>query len=237
MLAFWEEVLCDGETSNNNRIPLWLIQAKIGMAMMAHGHRLSFRLDNRLKLREFSSPLLRWCLASVYFQISEADPRTRSYQTSVIVSEGCIDFSPPNCISSRGGEGHLFNFHQSSTWENNTANVTSNIYPIGVGKALGYHGKAELGFDDVTLGWKGAGGPTLKNQTVAGFASNDSYLGFFGISPRASNFTSMANPIPSYMQNLRQNSMIPSLSWAYTAGNQYRESLSSKEVTSILLNL
>jgi hypothetical protein len=118
----------------------------------------------------------------------------------------------------------LFNFTSSLTWENNTANPNTNIYELGVGSALGYHGKAILGFDDVTLGWKGAGGPALKNQTVAGFATRDSYLGLFGLASRASNFTNMSNPIPSYMQNLRQSSRIPSLSWAYTAGNQYRKS-------------
>ena len=106
---------------------------------------------------------------------------------------------------------------------NNTANLTSNIYPLGVSPALGYLELAELGFDNVTLGWEFL---TLENQTVAGVIAKDSYLGFFGIAPHASNFTTMDNPIPSYMQNLRNMAMIPSLSWAYTAGSQYRENLS-----------
>jgi hypothetical protein len=112
----------------------------------------------------------------------------------------------------------------SSSWEKNIANLSSDIYPFAVDTALGYNGKAVLGFDDVTLGWEGAGGPSLKNQTVAGLASKESYLGFFGLAPRASNFTSFVSPITSYMQNLRNMSMIPSTSWAYTAGNQYRKS-------------
>jgi hypothetical protein len=87
---------------------------------------------------------------------------------------------------------------------------------------LGYIPRAELGSDDKTLGFEGSGGPTLKNQTLGGFEAKDFYLGYFGLSPRASNFTSFDNPIPSYMQNLKNQSLIPSLSWSYTAGTQYR---------------
>ncbi|KAK0101065.1 hypothetical protein ONS95_012947 [Cadophora gregata] len=47
-------------------------------------------------------------------------------------------------------------------------------------------------------------------------------MGLFGLTARPSNFTSFDNPVPSYMENLRNQSMIPSLSWGYTAGNQYR---------------
>ena len=72
--------------------------------------------------------------------------------------------------------------NESSTWVKNTANMTTNIYPIDIDTILGYNGKAALGFDDVTLGWQGAGGPTLKNQTVGGFVTKDFYLGFFGVS-------------------------------------------------------
>jgi hypothetical protein len=142
----------------------------------------------------------------------------------VVAPQGCASTDPQNCVELRGGlGGHLFDFDLSSTWVNNTADLSSNIYPLGVGGALGYFEWAELGFDDVTLGLDY---PGLKNQTVAAVKSNDAYLGFFGLAPRASNFSSMNNPIPSYVQNLREKSLIPSLSWAYTAGNQYRERLS-----------
>jgi hypothetical protein len=63
---------------------------------------------------------------------------------------------------------------------------------------------------------------TLINQTVGGFAATDTYLGLFGLDPRSSNFTN-SPPIPSYIQNLRNQSLIPSVSWGYTAGNQYRK--------------
>ena len=125
--------------------------------------------------------------------------------------------TPPNCAALRGGE---FSPGNSSTWQNNTANLSINIYPLLVDTQLGYNGNAELGFDVVSL--PGSAGATLKNQTVGGFAVTDSYLGLFGIDPESSIFLN-SPPIPSYMQNLRNQSLIPSLSWGYTAGNQYRK--------------
>ena len=43
-----------------------------------------------------------------------------------------------------------------------------------------------------------------------------------GLNPRPSNFTNFSNPVPSYLSSLKTQGLIPSLSWAYTAGNQYR---------------
>jgi hypothetical protein len=114
--------------------------------------------------------------------------------------------------------------NESSTWTKNLANLSSNIYPISVAEELGYNGRASVGFDDVTLGWPGSGGPTIKNQTVAGFIYGEFRLGFFGLTPRAANFTSFDDPIPSYIQNLVNQSIIPSATWGYTAGNQYSKS-------------
>jgi len=47
-------------------------------------------------------------------------------------------------------------------------------------------------------------------------------MGLFGLTPRSKNFTSFNDPVPSFMQSLQNQSKIPSLSWGYTAGNQYR---------------
>ncbi|CAG8975309.1 hypothetical protein HYALB_00010552 [Hymenoscyphus albidus] len=91
-----------------------------------------------------------------------------------------------------------------------------------MGSRLGYESKAAFGFDDITMGWQGAGGPSLRNQTLGGIATKDIYLGLFGLTPRSSNFTTFNSPIPGYIQNLRNQSFIPSTSWGYTAGNQYR---------------
>lgn len=144
---------------------------------------------------------------------------TSEWQTLVVVPEGssvCGSETLSNCATLRGGE---FVLNKSTTWQNNTADPSTNIYDLLVDRQLGYTGSAELGFDSVTL--SGSPNVTLKNQTVGGFAAPDTYLGLFGVEPRSSTFKN-APPIPSYMQNLRNQSLIPSLSWAYTAGNQYR---------------
>lgn len=85
-------------------------------------------------------------------------------------------------------------------------------------------GNAEYGFDNVGIGWQGSSGVTvLDNQVVAGFAVQDFWLGLFGLTPRPINFTDFNDPHPSFVQTLWNKSMIPSLSWSYTAGARYRE--------------
>jgi len=121
--------------------------------------------------------------------------------------------------------GRIYNFNNSSSWVPNLANASTEIYDLGLEANLGYAGVGEYGFDNITLGIKGMGGPSLQNQTLAAISTTDFWVGVFGISPRSSNFTTFNDPIPSYMQNLRSQSLIPSTSWAYTAGNQYSKLL------------
>lgn len=145
---------------------------------------------------------------------------TAGYQTWAVLPQGCTSSDPPTCSVSRGGE---FRPNESTTWLAN--NVTSKgIFSLGLELNLGYAGNnnGEYGYDTVALGWQGSGGPSLDQQIVAGIATKQFYLGIFGLNPRPSNFSSFNNPIPSYMSNLRKQSLIPSISWGYTAGNQYR---------------
>jgi len=100
------------------------------------------------------------------------------------------------------------------------------VYKLGLEDKLGYTGLGRYGFDSITLGYNGDGGPSLSNQTVASISTIDFWLGIFGVNPRPSNFTSYNDPIPSFMSNLREQNMIPSTSWSYTAGNRYRKSIS-----------
>ncbi|KAK5161623.1 hypothetical protein LTR04_004020 [Oleoguttula sp. CCFEE 6159] len=83
-------------------------------------------------------------------------------------------------------------------------------------------GNAQYGYDTVGLGGVGEGGPTLKNMTVGGLAVNDFYLGIFGVNPKPTNFTSFAEGSPSYITTLRDQNLIPSVSFGYTAGARYR---------------
>lgn len=48
-------------------------------------------------------------------------------------------------------------------------------------------------------------------------------FGLFGLGPKPTNFTDFNEPQPSFMWTLRKQSIIPSLSYAYSAGAVYRK--------------
>ena len=164
---------------------------------------------------------------------------TASYQTWAVVPQGCTSNDPSNCADLRGGE---FKYNDSTTWVQN--NVTENgTFTLGLEINLGYGEDANglYGYDTVALSWLGSGGkqllvesmpakvvniahtgPSLPQQIVAGIATPNFYFGLFGLNPRPTNFTNYQHPVSSFISNLKEENMIPSLSWSYTAGNQYR---------------
>ncbi|KAK2628788.1 hypothetical protein QTJ16_001891 [Diplocarpon rosae] len=140
------------------------------------------------------------------------------------VNKVCLTFGRAN---------RSINGSQSSTW------IPENLYELGVGSNLNYTGNGEYGFDTVGLQLPQSGGTTLKRQIVAGnagitcvgwietdqssgIATKDFILGEFGIGPKPTNFTSFQDPQPSYMWSLKNQSMIPSISWGYSAGARYQ---------------
>ncbi|TVY17027.1 hypothetical protein LARI1_G006003 [Lachnellula arida] len=151
---------------------------------------------------------------------------TNSPQTFVVLPQGCdtiaIDPVPPNCASGRGG---LFNPNTSTTWQDQGL-FGINSDGVGLEAALGYTQYADYGLEDVGLGFSGGGinTPTLKNQTVSGIASvSPIYFGLFGLGTQPVNYSSIGNfSAPSYFSSLKAQNLIPSLSWSYTAGAQYR---------------
>ena len=83
-------------------------------------------------------------------------------------------------------------------------------------------GQAVWGNDSLGLGLQGSGGPTLQNQIIAAYTAPDIYVGLFGLNPASTNFTPTDQGRPSFLSTLKNQSLIPSLSFGYTAGNQYR---------------
>ena len=61
----------------------------------------------------------------------------------------------------------------------------------------------------------------MKTQNVAGIASPDFWLGIFGLDPAPSNYTTLNDPQPNFLWSLNDTNVIPSTSWAYTAGATY----------------
>ena len=92
---------------------------------------------------------------------------------------------------------------------------------MGLEYNLNYSGNAEYGLDTVGLGLNEAAGPTLDNQVVAAFVTESFQLGLLGLNVQPTNFSTFNDPIPSFFTTLKTKNLIPSLSWAYTAGNDY----------------
>lgn len=100
--------------------------------------------------------------------------------------------------------------------------TTQGIFALALEENLGLSGNGLYGYDTVALSYPGSGTPSLNQQVVGGIATNDFWLGLFGLNPAASNFSDYNYPVPSYMISLKSQNKIPSLSYGYTAGNQYR---------------
>lgn len=140
---------------------------------------------------------------------------TASQQTWVIDPRGCPNDTPTNtsCADSRGT---TFNYETSSSWKR------EGLYDLWIESNLGLSGNAEYGFDSVGLGYPGEGGVTLKNQVVGSLATTAFNFGHFGINPKPTNFTNLTSQSPSFMTTLKDQNLIPSVSWGYTAGVPYR---------------
>lgn len=142
-----------------------------------------------------------------------------------MLSEGCTPDDPSNCPDSRGV---VFQPTKSSTWQG------IGLYQLLLTQEslLGYTGdNSSVGNDTVTLGWPGDSLPSLSHQIVQGIATKDFYIGSIGLSPHAVNITSLNDANPSFLGALVNESKIPSTSWAYTAGANYKQPTSFGSLT------
>lgn len=144
----------------------------------------------------------------------------------VVIPVGC-DVVNPTLDSCAGARGGLFQPNLSTTWstEGLVNNPDGAIYLLNTVEesGLGKSGNGSYGFDTVDLGIPGSGLPTLKDQLVVGIWSDNFFLGSLGLSPKPVNLSSLNGQEPSMMGSLVNQSLLPSNSWAYTAGAAYRE--------------
>ncbi|CZT24802.1 uncharacterized protein RCC_10530 [Ramularia collo-cygni] len=140
---------------------------------------------------------------------------TSAFSTITVGAGGCepVEAFGESCSNDRG---FLFLPNESLTW------VPNSIFQLGIEINLGLDTSARSGFDTITLGWQGSGGPTVQHSTVFSLEAQNFWIGIFGLNPAPSNFTTFVDPQPSFMQQLVNNNTIPSLTYGYTAGNQYR---------------
>ena len=151
-------------------------------------------------------------------QVVKVLPSTAGSQTYTVLPQGCTPSDPANCTVSRGG---AFQPNSSSTWRQNNGTANGQ-FPLLLDANLGYTGIGLYGYDTVALGGQGSGGPMLEQQAVAGITTKDFYLGTFGLSSQVSNPPHSDRSLPDYISQLNQSGLIPSATWSYTAGNQYR---------------
>ena len=81
---------------------------------------------------------------------------------------------------------------------------------------------AFYGNDTVALSSSSRGTISIPNQNIRGIASTVFFMGSLGLNPASTNLSSSNTSISSYMSNLKSQNKIPSISYGYTAGNQYR---------------
>lgn len=131
-----------------------------------------------------------------------------------------VDYNAPSNVTLSGGNGNAlaasgFQANQSSTWINvSDYQLMTEIY-------LGVASKGQYGLDTVGLGVEAANGLTSNQNVVAGVLTEPFYLGQIGLKP--SNTTTV-NGTASLMAELKNEKLIPSLSYGYTAGAIYRKS-------------
>lgn len=141
---------------------------------------------------------------------------TNSPDTWVVLQDACNNTT---CGDSRG---KLFNYKQSTSWKD------QGIFNLFLESNLNYTGNGRYGLDTVGLTISNSKGPTLNGQVVAALVTPQFYYGLLGLNTQPTNFTNFNNPIPSFFNTLKDQNLIPSLSWSYTAGNQYSKSTLKK---------
>ncbi|KAL6711610.1 hypothetical protein ACN47E_004544 [Coniothyrium glycines] len=141
---------------------------------------------------------------------------------------GCQPSSrnPPDCAALRG----VVNSSQSSGFQPNASETWMSVgtYEAHIATELGYNASATYGRDSVGLVGPNSGAPTLTDQVVGSLIQQQPFfVGFFGLSPKAFNFSDLSDPRPSSMTSLKNAGLIPSLSYGYTAGAFYKHTLGS----------
>ncbi len=132
----------------------------------------------------------------------------------VVLPLACESSSVSACRLNRG---NIFTTNDSSTWEHKA------IYklPLHPQQYLPFSGNASFGLDNVTLKRPGHPGTSIENQLIAGYVTDDFYVGALGLSPLPANFTPEVH-YSSFLGTLKAEDRIPSRSYGYTAGAHYR---------------
>ena len=121
--------------------------------------------------------------------------------------------SSPGVVNAAAASG--FQFNQSSSWSSlGTHSLLTDNY-------LNISSNGQFGTDTVGLGIENSTALTIDHNVIAGITTKPFYMGALGLKPI--NSTSVSNGPASLMTQLKQQNLIPSLSFGYTAGAIYRK--------------
>lgn len=162
-------------------------------------------------------------------------PSTSGRSTWVVLPEGCEQQGDPaDCDALRGG---VFDPNKSTTFSPELPPDGQQYFSLNFGpeqplnsllpQDQAYNGGAEVGNDTLRFGFSSDDAPTLENQLIVGFAVNVPFLGLLGLSAWNETIASFQDVHPSVIAALRDMDAIPSRSWGYTAGAQYRNTYGS----------
>ena len=144
-------------------------------------------------------------------------PSTSGNAIWPVLKGACPSDEPDSCTTLRGS---FFNPNESTTWSN------IGLYGLLLTEEgpLGLAANGIFGFDQATLGFPGSPDmPTLNHTIIGGFLDTSLYVGTLGLYPPAVNLSTFNDPQLSFIASLRNQKSIPSTSWAYTAGAQYKQ--------------
>lgn len=143
-------------------------------------------------------------------------PSTSGYYTVAILPGACnTTANPTACDNARAG---IFDPTLSKTWQG------EGLFGLGMEANLGYASvNGDFGLDGVGFGVATNPNLTFANQVIAGIVSDEFYLGSFGLGTQPTNFTTFADPHPSFFTALKDANSTPSYTWSYTAGAPYRK--------------
>lgn len=144
-------------------------------------------------------------------------PSTQVASTWVVAAEGCGKSDAANCTETRGGTYDVIN--------SKNFNV-SGLYGLGDEVILGYDGtdvNGTYGYDKLEIQSNSAS-VSVDRQVIAAITTKEFYVGNLGLSSRPISFDSdNSNTSPSLLTSLKNQKLIPSLSYGYTAGASYRK--------------
>jgi hypothetical protein len=157
-------------------------------------------------------------------QALEVLPASSASFSLVVLEEGCPDTATPSCKTLRG---NVLDPRDLSVW---TPINTSDGSPYALLQfpaqqiLLPEQVASELAVSPISLDVYAESSNTiyLERQLLAGYASKTPFLGLLGLSGFESYPVTASTPYNSTLQTLKNNSAVSGLTWAYTAGANYR---------------